>query len=232
MRSSVRLSIKRSLRPLSPSSEAVSGVRGSIWKSNGATVQFLMNSGGNMRMPTVSCQIDGETIVTSTVMVESRCFGVIFGREDAVQRISSPKDTLCSTEGGLIVNGNRFNLNAVPGVFVPLYFSVFLEVVMGVCPDCSWIFIRSLFLGALACRVKAPIHQNPPIALCFGDVLFDLFPKSPAMFFSWMLSRLLGCCYVLLIDNLLVYSFGCHFFWAQSKLDCWLIFRLCNWLVL
>uniref|UniRef100_A0A7C8ZRH1 Uncharacterized protein n=1 Tax=Opuntia streptacantha TaxID=393608 RepID=A0A7C8ZRH1_OPUST len=106
--------LQSSQRPLSPSSEALSGVRGTIWKRNGDSVQIMMElSGGYMRMPTVSCQIDGETIATSTTMVESRWFGVITGREDAIQRISPPKDALSSAEGRLIVIGKRIGLGLI-----------------------------------------------------------------------------------------------------------------------
>jgi len=224
----------------------------------------MTESSGYMCMLTVSCQIYGETITTSTTMVELRWLGVITGREDVVQGISSPKDALSSAEGRVIVNGNHISLNAVLGVFAPLYLSVLMEVVMGVCHDCSWIIIRSLYLGGLACRVKEPNHlgshhQNPLISLCHREVMFNLSPQSPlyvisssiaskndtqvnistgpsnaqppiqilsegirpAMFFSWMLCRFLGCCYVLIVGNMLVYSFGCHFSWAQLKLDCW-----------
>jgi len=75
-------------------------------------------------------------------MEESRCFGGITGREDVVQCISFPKDALSSAEGRLIVNGIQISIKAMPGVFVPLYLSVLMEVVMGVCHDCSWIIIR------------------------------------------------------------------------------------------
>ena len=96
-------------------------------------MQILTESGGYMCMPTVSCQIDGETITTSTTMAESSCFGGITSREDVVQRISFPKDALSSAEGRLVVNRIQISLKAIPGVFVPLYISVLMEVVMGVC---------------------------------------------------------------------------------------------------
>jgi len=116
--------------------------------------------------------------------MELRWFGIITSAEDTVQCISSPKDALTTAEGRLIINGNQISLNAVPGVFVPLYLSVLMEVVMGVCHDCLWIIIRSLHLGGLACLVKEPnhsgsYHQNILISLCYRELMFDHSPRSP-----------------------------------------------------
>ena len=52
----------------------------------------MMESGGYMHTPTVSYQSDDETSTTSTIMVESRWFGVITGSEDADPNNPSPKD--------------------------------------------------------------------------------------------------------------------------------------------
>jgi len=59
---------------------------------NGDTRQIMMESGGYMHTPTVSYQSDDETSTTSTIMVESRWFGVITGSEDADPNNPSPKD--------------------------------------------------------------------------------------------------------------------------------------------
>uniref|UniRef100_A0A7C9E834 Uncharacterized protein n=1 Tax=Opuntia streptacantha TaxID=393608 RepID=A0A7C9E834_OPUST len=72
-------------------------------------------------------------------------------------------------DGQLVLNGIQISLMAIPGVFVPLYLSVLVEVVMGGSLDCLRFLMWHLYVEDVACPVKellsSDTHQQNPLKL-------------------------------------------------------------------
>jgi len=98
--------------------------------------------------------------------------------------------------------------------------------------ELSILYPLSAIIRTVGSRIAAYVSVFPSTSIPQLSSPFLLEGTRPAIILSWLSCRFAGCCYELLLGNMLVNSFGCHFSWTLWNLVCWWVYALCTWIVI